>query len=115
MHTVSDPRALDPESQRLLEDAQRTKNWKRWGPYLSDRQWGTVREDYSANGDAWDYFPHDHARSRAYRWGEDGLLGITDRECRLCFAAGALERQRPDPQGAPLRPQPATRATTART
>jgi len=83
---VSDPRALDPESQRLLEDGQRTKNWKRWGPYLSDRQWGTVREDYSAAGEAWDYLPHDAARSRAYRWGEDGLLGITDRECRLCLA-----------------------------
>ena len=83
---MSDPRALDPESQRLLEDGQRTKNWKRWGPYLSDRQWGTVREDYSATGEAWDYLPHDAARSRAYRWGEDGLLGITDRECRLCLA-----------------------------
>ena len=70
----------------LAEDSRREKNWKRWGPYLSERQWGTVREDYSADGDAWDYFPHDHARSRAYRWGEDGLLGITDREGRLCFA-----------------------------
>jgi len=78
--------AQDPEAQRLAEDARRELNWKRWGPYLSDRQWGTVREDYSANGDAWNSFPHDHARSRAYRWGEDGLLGITDRECRLCFA-----------------------------
>ena len=67
----------DPESQRLREDADRQRNWKRWGPYLSERQWGTVREDYSADGDCWDYFPHDHARSRAYRWGEDGLLGIT--------------------------------------
>ena len=57
-----------------------------WGPYLSERQWGTVREDYSANGDAWNYFPHDHARSRAYRWGEDGLAGISDEEQRLCFA-----------------------------
>ncbi len=75
-----------PESARLAEDASRAKNWKRWGPYLSERQWGTVREDYSANGDCWNYFPHDHARSRAYRWGEDGLLGFTDRECRLCFA-----------------------------
>ncbi|MFN0060340.1 MAG: MGH1-like glycoside hydrolase domain-containing protein [Planctomycetota bacterium] len=74
------------ETQRLREDAARAKNWKRWGPYLSERQWGTVREDYSSDGSAWDYFPHDHARSRAYRWGEDGLLGITDRECRLCFA-----------------------------
>ncbi|HVM60533.1 MAG TPA: glucosidase [Verrucomicrobiae bacterium] len=74
------------EQQRLFEDAQRKQNWKRWGPYLSARQWGTVREDYSESGECWDYFPHDHARSRAYRWGEDGLLGITDRECRLCFA-----------------------------
>jgi len=76
----------NPEERRLAEDAARTRNWKRWGPYLSERQWGTVREDYSANGDAWQYFPHDHARSRAYRWGEDGLLGLCDREGRLCFA-----------------------------
>jgi hypothetical protein len=75
-----------PESLRLSEDSRRIKNWKRWGTYLSERQWGTVREDYSANGDCWNYLPHDHARSRAYRWGEDGLLGLTDRECRLCFA-----------------------------
>jgi hypothetical protein len=75
-----------PEQLRLDEDSKREKNWKRWGPYLSERQWGTVREDYSANGDAWNYFPHDHARSRAYRWGEDGLLGFSDRECRMCFA-----------------------------
>jgi hypothetical protein len=74
------------EVQRLAEDAQRKKNWKRWGPYLAERQWGTVREDYSPDGSCWEYFPHEHARSRAYRWGEDGLLGITDRECRLCFA-----------------------------
>jgi hypothetical protein len=74
------------EARRLREDAARLANWKRWGPYLSERQWGTVREDYSATGEAWSYFPHDHARSRAYRWGEDGILGITDRECRLCFA-----------------------------
>ena len=74
------------EGIRLIEDAQRRKNWKRWGPYLSERQWGTVREDHSADGSSWDYFPHEHARSRAYRWGEDGLLGITDREARLCFA-----------------------------
>src|SRR5215210_1066220 len=77
---------MTSEHQRLAEDARREKNWQRWGPYLSERQWGTVREDYSANGDAWNYFPHDQARSRAYRWGEDGLLGICDRECRLCFA-----------------------------
>ena len=77
---------LDAESQRLREDANREKNWKRWGPYLAERQWGTVREDYSEYGNCWEYFPHDHARSRAYRWGEDGLLGFTDREERLCFA-----------------------------
>jgi hypothetical protein len=74
------------ESDRLAEDARRIKNWKRWGPYLAERQWGTVREDYSEYGDCWNYLPHDHARSRAYRWGEDGLLGITDRQGRLCFA-----------------------------
>jgi len=74
------------ERIRLRDDADRNANWKRWGPYLSERQWSTVREDYSADGDCWNYFPHDHARSRAYRWGEDGILGITDRECRLCFA-----------------------------
>src|ERR1700748_2859170 len=74
------------EHQRLKDDADRTKNWKRWGPYLSERQWGTVREDYSAGGNCWDYFPHDHSRSRAYRWGEDGLLGICDRQGRLCFS-----------------------------
>ncbi|NUM53664.1 MAG: glucosidase [Candidatus Hydrogenedentes bacterium] len=77
---------MTAEEQRLVESNDRTKNWQRWGPYLSERQWGTVREDYSPYGECWDYFPHDHARSRAYRWGEDGLLGITDRECRLCFA-----------------------------
>ncbi|PYK68960.1 MAG: glucosidase [Verrucomicrobia bacterium] len=74
------------EHKRLNDDARRARNWKRWGPYLSERQWATVREDYSPYGNCWDYFPHDHARSRAYRWGEDGLLGITDRQCRLCFA-----------------------------
>jgi hypothetical protein len=74
------------EALRLEEDNARTRNWKRFGPYLSERQWGTVREDYSADGACWDYFPHDHARSRAYRWGEDGLLGFCDRQGRLCFA-----------------------------
>jgi hypothetical protein len=74
------------EERRLLEDNQRKANWKRWGPYVSERQWGTVREDYSPGGSCWESFPHDHARSRAYRWGEDGLLGICDREGRLCFA-----------------------------
>ncbi|HEY8925809.1 MAG TPA: glucosidase, partial [Polyangia bacterium] len=74
------------ELDRLSEDERRERNWKRFGPYLAERQWGTVREDYSADGTCWDYFPHDHARSRAYRWGEDGLLGICDRQGRLCFA-----------------------------
>lgn len=77
---------IDPEAQRLAEDAARARNWKRWGPYLAERQWSTVREDYSPDGNCWEYFPHEHARSRAYRWGEDGLLGLTDRQCRLCFA-----------------------------
>jgi len=77
---------MNEEIQRLEEDQARTKNWKRWGPYLSERQWATVREDYSQEENPWEYFPHEHARSRAYRWGEDGLLGITDRQCRLCFA-----------------------------
>jgi hypothetical protein len=74
------------ERERLDADAKRLANWKRWGPYLSERQWATVREDYSEGGTSWNYFSHDQARSRAYRWGEDGLLGITDREGRLCFA-----------------------------
>ena len=79
-------RAASAEAVRLAEDARREQNWKRWGPYLAERQWGTVREDYSSDGESWSYFSHDDARSRAYRWGEDGLFGITDRQCRLCFA-----------------------------
>src|ERR1051325_944152 len=78
-------KTLNAETIRLAEDAARRKNWKRWGPYLAERQWGTVREDYSADGTCWEYFPHDHARSRTYRWGEDGLLGLCDRQGRLCF------------------------------
>ena len=74
------------ERQRLLEAEARSVHWRRWGPYLSERQWGTIREDYSPDGTAWEYFPHDHARSRAYRWGEDGLGGISDNHQRLCFA-----------------------------
>jgi len=74
------------ETLRLREAAERRKHWKRWGPYVSERAWGTVREDYSASGKAWEYFPHDHARSRAYRWNEDGLAGICDRHQVLCFA-----------------------------
>ncbi len=74
------------EHKRLLAHHRREANWKNWGPYLSDRAWGTVREDYSPHGTAWDYFPHDHARSRAYRWNEDGIAGISDRNQYLCFA-----------------------------
>jgi hypothetical protein len=74
------------ERRRLAEVREKRVPWWRWGPYLAERQWGTVREDYSPYGTAWDYFPHDHARSRAYRWGEDGLLGICDNRGRLCFA-----------------------------
>ncbi len=79
-------RDLTQEELRLQEARDRTAHWKRWGPYVTERQWGTVREDYSPHGTAWDYFPHDHARSRAYRWGEDGLAGICDNHQRLCFA-----------------------------
>ena len=77
---------MTQEEARLQADRDRTGYWRRWGSYLSDRQWGTVREDYSPDGAAWDYFPHDHARSRAYRWGEDGIAGISDNHQRLCFA-----------------------------
>ena len=76
---------MTTEQTRLKEDHNREVSWKRWGPYLSERQWATVREDYSPGGDAWDSFPHEHSRSRAYRWGEDGLLGYCDRQCRLAF------------------------------
>ncbi len=79
-------RPMTQEELRLQQDRQRKANWKRWGPYLSERQWGTVREDYSPNGTAWEALPHDHARSRAYRWGEDGLGGICDRHQYICFA-----------------------------
>ena len=77
---------MNAEQIRLSEDRDRKAAWKKWGPYLSERQWGTVREDYSDGGDAWNYFTHDQARSRAYRWGEDGLAGISDDQQRLCFA-----------------------------
>jgi hypothetical protein len=77
---------MSQESRRLQEAREGKQAWKKWGPYLSERQWGTVREDYSENGNAWDYFPHDHARSRAYHWGEDGLAGVCDEAQRLCFA-----------------------------
>ena len=77
---------LIPEEQRLQESQHRSAHWKRWGPYLSERAWGTVREDYSPHGNAWNHFPHDHARSKAYRWGEDGIGGICDRHQAICFA-----------------------------
>jgi len=77
---------VNAEQQRLAQNEQTGTHWELWGPYLSERAWGTVREDYSANGDAWNYFPHDHARSRAYRWSEDGIGGISDFKQHLCFA-----------------------------
>ncbi len=79
---------MKAEEKRLQESNERSNHWKRWGPYLSERAWGTVREDYSSDGSAWDSFPHDHARSRAYRWNEDGLAGISDRHQRICFSVG---------------------------
>ncbi|MFN0073691.1 MAG: glucosidase, partial [Chloroflexota bacterium] len=79
---VADQKA---EHGRLAAARDQGTAWRKWGPYLADRQWGTVREDYSAQGTAWDYFPHDHARSRAYRWNEDGLLGISDDRGLVCF------------------------------
>jgi hypothetical protein len=79
-------RPSDAERTRLAETMAGRADWQRWGTYLSDRAWGTVREDYSHNGAAWDYFPHDHARSRAYRWNEDGIGGFCDREQHICLA-----------------------------
>ena len=84
--TSTPPVPTNPEAARILERDQDLQPWTLWGSYLPDRQWGTVREDYSADGDAWRSFPHDQARSRVYRWGEDGLLGICDEQCRLCFS-----------------------------
>jgi hypothetical protein len=86
---------MTQEEERLASERNRTAYWKRWGPYLSERQWGTVREDYSANGEAWDYFSHDQARARAYRWGEDGIAGISDNHQRLCFAIALWNEQDP--------------------
>jgi Mannosylglycerate hydrolase MGH1-like glycoside hydrolase domain len=86
---------MTSEEQRLQTNVEHGADWRRWGPYLSERQWGTVREDYSADGDAWDYFPHDHARSRAYRWGEDGLGGICDRHQHICFALALWNEKDP--------------------
>jgi mannosylglycerate hydrolase MGH1-like protein/glycosyl hydrolase family 63 len=86
---------MTAEEKRLEEARRRTRHWKRWGPYLSERAWGTVREDYSAYGSAWDYFPHDHARSRAYRWNEDGIAGISDRHQNICFAIALWNKRDP--------------------
>src|SRR5271163_4761842 len=83
------------EKTRLTACSKSPRAWKGWGPYLSERQWGTVREDYSANGTAWDYFPHDHARSRAYRWGEDGIAGFSDDSQRLCLSVGLWNEKDP--------------------
>jgi hypothetical protein len=86
---------MTAEERRLEEDRTCKAYWRRWGPYLSDRQWGTVREDYSEDGSAWDYFPHEHARARAYRWGEDGIAGISDNHQRLCFAVALWNGEDP--------------------
>jgi hypothetical protein len=88
-------KGADPERARLAEDCRGERPWKLWGPYLSERQWGTVREDYSRYGTAWDYFPHDHARSRAYRWGEDGIAGISEDHQQLCLALALWNGQDP--------------------
>lgn len=81
---------MNKEKERLL-----TPDWKKWGPYLSERQWGTVREDYSPNGDAWGYTTHDMARSKAWRWGEDGLAGFSDKRQMLCFCVGLWNEKDP--------------------
>ena len=87
---------VDVTEQKRLNDAREAHiPWKKWGPYLSERQWGTVREDYSDDGNAWDYFTHDQARSRAYRWGEDGLGGLCDDKQRLCFALALWNERDP--------------------
>ena len=86
---------MTQEEIRLSESGVRRKHWKRWGPYLSERAWGTVREDYSPYGNAWEYLSHDHARSRAYRWNEDGLAGISDRKQNICFALALWNERDP--------------------
>ena len=83
---MTEEQAPYTSEEKRLEASRHGAGWKKWGPYLSERQWGTVREDYSASGDAWNYLTHDQARSRAYHWGEDGLAGISDNHQRLCFA-----------------------------
>ena len=89
------PEPTDPERQRLRAMRSATEDWRGWGPYVSERQWGTVREDYSAGGTAWDHFTHDHARSRAYRWGEDGIAGFCDDRQLLCLSLALWNGQDP--------------------
>src|SRR5258706_5535357 len=86
---------MDAEKIRIIEASRREQHWRRWGPYLSERAWGTVREDYSPDGNAWDYFPFDHAHLRTYRWGEDGIAGICDNHQRLCFSLACWNNQDP--------------------
>ena len=83
------------EKRRLIEDRDKKKNWRKFGPYLTERQWGTVREDYSPHGTAWEYVSHDAARSKAYRWGEEGIGGICDNRQLLCFALGFWNKKDP--------------------
>src|SRR5215831_18554510 len=89
--------SMTAEHRRLaqISTADRERDWQRWGTYVSDRAWGTVREDYSADGTPWEYFPHDHARSRAYRWNEDGLAGFCDRDQQLCLAVALWNERDP--------------------
>ena len=95
IHHSSLDTAMTAEHDRLNDSKQRRADWKKWGPYLAERAWGTVREDYSATGEAWEFFPHDHARSRAYRWNEDGLAGVCDREQHVCLGLGLWNEQDP--------------------
>src|SRR5438067_9554445 len=92
---------MTDEELRLEDARERRAHWQRWGPYLSERAWGTVREDYSAYGEAWEYFPHDHARARAYRWNEDGIAGHQRSSPEPLLRHRHVERARPHPQGAP--------------
>ena len=92
---MSVPEHPTAEHRRLSDSAARRADWKNWGPYLAERAWGTVREDYSASGDAWNHFPHDHARSRAYRWNEDGLAGYCNRFQNLCLSLALWNEQDP--------------------
>ncbi len=103
------------EDDRLAEARAGAADWRRWGTYLSERAWGTVREDYSADGDAWNYFPFEHARSRAYRWNEDGLAGWCDRDQTICLGLAPVERQRRRSSRSARTASPTSRATTART